>query len=264
MSHKFNEYALSKELFSLLGTKIIITGASSGIGRACAVQSAAMGARVILFGRNVERLEETRALMLNNVEHMFYAVDLTDYEKVDSMLKDVVVQFGKIHGVVHCAGISTTLPLKMITPDKLDLFFHTNVHAAIHLTKLVTAKSVMASEGGSIVFISSVMGSVGEVGKTIYSLTKGALMAGSKSLALELAPRNIRVNCVAPGVVETPLSAKAVYNQDEDLLKKIKSYHPLGLGRAEDVANASVFLLSDAARWITGTTMFVDGGYTAR
>ena len=89
-------------------------------------------------------------------------------------------------------------------------------------------------------------------------------MAGSKSLALELAPRNIRVNCVAPGVVETPLSAKAVYNQDEDLLKKIKSYHPLGLGRAEDVANASVFLLSDAARWITGTTMFVDGGYTAR
>ena len=250
--------------FTIDSKLVLVTGASSGIGLVCAVQAAAMGARVILFGRDIERLEKTRALMPNNENHLIYTVDLTDYEKVASIVKDLEVQAGKIHGIVHCAGISTTLPLKMITPDKLDLFFHTNVHAAIHLTKLVTAKSVMASEGGSIVFISSVMGSVGEVGKTIYSLTKGALMAGSKSLALELAPRNIRVNCVAPGVVETPLSAKAVYNQDEDLLKKIKSYHPLGLGRAEDVANASVFLLSDAARWITGTTMFVDGGYTAR
>lgn len=254
----------NKGLFSLLGTTIIITGASSGIGRACAVACAVTGARVILFGRNTDRLEETRLLMQNNAEHLLYAVDIADYKKVESIVKGLVEKVGQFHGVVHCAGISTTLPMKMITPEQLDNFFHTNVYGAINLTKLVCAKAVIAPEGGSIVFISSVMGAVGEVGKTLYSLTKGALIAGSKSLALELAPRNIRVNCIAPGVVMSPMSNKAMYSQDEESFTRIKSYHPLGLGRVEDVANASVFLLSDAARWITGTTMFVDGGYTAR
>ena len=250
--------------FTLKGKSVLVTGASSGIGRACAVQCAAMGARVILFGRNALRLEETRALMLNNAEHLIYTVDLTDYDMVGAIVKDMIGLVGNIHGVIHSAGISTTLPLKMITPEKLDLFFHTNVHGAIHLTKLVSSKSAMAPEGGSIVFISSVMGAVGEVGKTLYSLTKGALIAGSKSLALELASRKIRVNCVAPGVVESPMSNQSIYRQDEELLNRIKSYHPLGLGHPEDVANACVFLLSDATRWITGTTLFVDGGYTAR
>ncbi len=243
---------------------VVITGASSGIGRACAVMCAEMGAKVVLLGRDRERLEATRKVMQDSSDHLLYSVDLTDYDGVEAVVKDVVAKVGQLHGVVHSAGISTTLPLKLVTPEKLDLFFRTNVHGAISLTKLVTRKAVMADSGGSIVFISSVMGAVGEVGKTLYSLTKGALISASKSLAIELAPRSIRVNCVAPGVVETPMSANAVYSQDAQLLNRIKGCHPLGLGRAEDVANSCIFLLSDAARWITGTTLFVDGGYTAR
>lgn len=253
-----------KTPLSLSQKTVVITGASSGIGRACALLCAEMGAKVVLLGRDRERLEVTRMLLRDSSDHLLYAVDLNDYDGVDAVVKDAVARAGQLHGVVHSAGISTTLPLKLVTPDKLDLFFRTNVHGAINLTKLVTRKAVMADTGGSIVFISSVMGAVGEAGKTLYSLTKGALISASKSLAIELAPRRIRINCVAPGVVETPMSALAVYSQDEQLLNRIKSSHPLGLGRAEDVANSCVFLLSDAARWITGTTLFVDGGYTAR
>ena len=197
-------------IFSLSGKLVVVTGASSGIGRACAVLCAEMGAKVVLLGRDRERLEATRKAMQDSSDHLLYAVDLTDYEGVDAVVKDVVTRAGQLHGVVHSAGISTTLPLKLVTPDKMDLFFRTNVHGAIYLTKLVTRKAVMADSGGSIVFISSVMGAVGEVGKTLYSLTKGALLSASKSLAIELAPRLIRVNCVAPGVVETPIDRKSV------------------------------------------------------
>ena len=253
-----------KTPLSLSHKTVVITGASSGIGRACAISCAEMGAKVVLLGRDLERLEATRKAMRESSDHLLYAVDLTDYDDIDAIVKDAVARVGQLHGVVHSAGISTTLPLKLVTPDKLDLFFRTNVHGAINLTKLVTRKAVMADTGGSMVFIRSVMGAVGEVGKTLYSLTKGALISASKSLAIELAPRLIRVNCVAPGVVETPMSANAVYSQDEQSLNRIRSSHPLGLGRPEDVANSCVFLLSDAARWITGTTLFVDGGYTAR
>ena len=105
---------------------------------------------------------------------------------------------------------------------------------------------------------------VGEMGKTVYSLTKGALIAGAKSLALELAMRNIRVNTISPGVVITPMSQNAVYSQDEESFSRVKNLHPLGLGKPEDVANACIYLLSDASRWVTGTNLVVDGGYTAR
>ncbi len=108
------------------------------------------------------------------------------------------------------------------------------------------------------------MGMVGESGKTLYSLTKGALISGVRSMALELAPKKIRVNTVSPGVVETPMSSKAVYSQNEESLNRIKDLHPLGLGNSVDVANACIYLLSDAAKWVTGTNLIVDGGYTAR
>lgn len=243
---------------------LIITGASSGIGRACALQCAAMGARVVLLGRDRERLEASRAAIPWGGEHVVHAVDLLEYDQVQGIVQEIVEQVGVVHGVVHCAGISTTLPLKLVTPEKLDHFFRTNVHGAINLTRLVSRKAVMADSGGSIVFISSVMGSLGEAGKTLYSLTKGALHAGAKSLAIELAPRRIRVNCIAPGVVESPMAKKAVYSQDAASYERIKGLHPLGLGQPEDVAHAATFLLSDTARWITGTTLFVDGGYSAR
>lgn len=248
--------------FSLSGKKLVITGASSGIGRQCAIMANALGAFVILIGRSQERLNETARLLVNS-DYILLATDITAYEETSTKLEQLIEGF-KIDGIIHAAGISTTLPLRNITPEKLQPFFETNVFAAINLTKILTKIKFANPQGMSIVFIASVMGIVGELGKTTYSLTKGAVVAGTKSLALELAGKKIRVNCVLPGVVETPMSATAVYAQNAEAYDKIKSYHPLGLGNPEDVANACAFLVSDAARWITGTNLIVDGGYTAR
>lgn len=247
--------------FNLSDKHILITGASSGIGRQCAITSSRLGANVILLGRSLERLQETAAL-LENDNYTIVVTDITDYENTIAKLEEALTDL-KIDGIIHAAGISTTLPLRNITPEKLQPFFETNVFAAIDITKLLTKRKYANPNGMSIVFLSSVMGVVGEVGKTTYSLTKGALVSGAKSLALELAGKKIRVNCISPGVVETPMSANAVYSKNEEAYNKIKSKHPIGLGTPEDVANACAFLLSDGARWITGTNLIVDGGYTA-
>lgn len=249
--------------FSLAAKNILVTGASSGIGRQCAITASQLGAFVILLGRSEERLHET-AQMLGNTNYSIVATDITDYVATTEKLEKLLENGSKIDGILHAAGISTTLPLRNLTPEKLQPFFETNVYAAINITKLLTKSKFASPQGMSIVFIASVMGVVGELGKTTYSLTKGALVAGAKSLALELAAKTIRVNCVLPGVVVSPMSTNAVYAQDKTAFDKIKGYHPLGLGTPEDVANACAFLLSDGSRWITGTNLIVDGGYTAR
>lgn len=249
--------------FFLREKLILITGASSGIGRQCAILCSHMGANLILLGRRAEELQLTADQLAKDVQYRIYPVDITDYEKVGAVITQAVSELGPIAGLIHSAGISTTLPLRMIKPDKLEQFFRTNVTAAIELSRLVTKPAILADSGASIIFLSSVMGMVGEVGKTIYSLSKGALIAGTRSLALELARKKVRVNCVSPGVVESPMSAQAVYSQDETSRQRIIDLHPLGLGTVEDVANACIFLLSDASRWITGTNLVVDGGYTA-
>ena len=248
--------------FSLSGKNIVITGASSGIGRQCAITANSLGATVILIGRSQDRLEETAKLLINN-DFLILSADITAYDDTAEALA-TLLNGKKVDGIIHAAGISTTLPLRNITPEKLQPFFETNVFAAINITKVLTKIKFANPHGMSVIFMSSVMGVVGELGKTTYSLTKGALVAGSKSLALELASKNIRVNCVSPGVVESPMSASAVYSQDEAAYEKIKSYHPIGLGTTEDIANACAFLLSEGSRWITGTNLIVDGGYTAR
>jgi NAD(P)-dependent dehydrogenase (short-subunit alcohol dehydrogenase family) len=250
--------------FYLEGKNIIVTGASSGIGRQCAISCSEMGARVALLGRNEERLKETLGVMSSKSKHLAHSVDLVEYRKVEEVITGIVAKIGKIHGLINCAGISTTLPAKYVSVEKMDEYFHTNVHSAFNLTRIVLKQTNISQEGASIIFISSVMGSVGENGKSLYSMTKGALIAGARSLAIELAPRNIRINCISPGVVETPMSKNAVYSKTEESLNRIKALHPLGLGQPEDIANACVFLISDAARWITGSNLIVDGGYLAK
>lgn len=250
--------------FSLTGRTIVITGASSGIGKQCAINCSQQGAKVILLGRDENRLMDTMNKLSNTREKDYFAFDLTDYKIVDSFVQDLFDKHGKIDGLINAAGISTTLPFKLMTPEKMNHFYNVNVTASMNLTRLLTQKKIFSEKGGAIVFISSVMGVVGETGKALYALTKGAINAGVKSLALELAKRKIRVNCVSPGVVETPMSKRSVYSQDEELLNKVRNMHPLGLGQPEDIANVCVFLLSDSARWITGTNIIVDGGYTAR
>lgn len=250
--------------FDLIGKNIVVTGASSGIGQTTAIECSRMGARVVLLGRDQERLDSTLAQMHHPEQHYVFSIDITDYAQVEPVLKQARERLGNLHGLVNAAGISTTLPLKLISPEKLDAFFKTNVIAAINLAKIFTKLDVVSREGGSIIFISSVMGVVGEAGKTMYSLSKGALIAGTRSLALELASKKIRVNAISPGVVETPMSQNAIYSQDEESKQRILSLHPLGLGTTTDIAHACIYLLSNASRWITGTNLIIDGGYTSR
>ena len=250
--------------FTLKNKTLLITGASSGIGRQCAILCSQMGATVIGLGRDADRLSETQAMLEQPDKHLFISVDLLDHDALEAVIADAVSQKGKLHGMINSAGISTTLPLRMMKPEKVETFLQTNVAAAINLARLLTKPANVADEGGSLVFITSVMATVGESGKSLYALTKGAVLAAAKSLAIELAPKNIRVNCVSPGVVVTPMSQKSFYSQSEETLNHIKSLHPLGLGKPEDVAAACVYLLSDAARWVTGSNLMVDGGYTAR
>jgi NAD(P)-dependent dehydrogenase (short-subunit alcohol dehydrogenase family) len=250
--------------FTLRDKLILVTGASSGIGRQCAITCSNMGANVVLLGRDQKRLEETLGLMDSPEKHLVIAVDLLEYDRVADKVREIVNQKGRIDGLINCAGISTTLPLNAVSPEKMEHFFRTNVIAAINLTKQSVKSAHFSENGGSIIFISSVMGVVGENGKTLYSMTKGAINSAVKSIAVELAPRKIRVNSISPGVVETPMSKNAIYSRNEESLGKIKALHPLGLGQPMDVANACVYLLSDAARWITGTNLIVDGGYLAK
>jgi NAD(P)-dependent dehydrogenase (short-subunit alcohol dehydrogenase family) len=251
-------------LFSLKDKFILITGASSGIGRQCAITFSKHGARVALFGRDQHRLEETLGMMEQSSDHVICSVDLLEYEKIADVVKVFVNRQGPIEGVVNCAGISTTLPLNAISTGKMEEFFRINVVGAVNLTRNALKLTHFSVIGGSIIFISSVMGVTGESGKALYSMTKGALISAVRSMAIELATRKIRVNAISPGVVDTPMTKHAVYSKDEGSMNKIKSLHPLGLGQPADVANACLFLSSDAARWITGTNLIVDGGYSAK
>lgn len=255
---------MNLDAFSLRGKVILVTGASSGIGKECAVRCAEAGAHIILLARNVGRLEEVGAQLPAETRFEIISADLSASMLPEDALKRAVASLGKIDGMIHAAGVSTTLPLRLIDAGKLNSFYQTNITAAVLLTKWISNPANMGSNGGSIVWLGSVMGVVGEAGKTMYSISKGALIAGAKSLALELAPKKIRVNCVSPGVVVTPMTDAAIYSQSAETRQKVISLHPLGLGNTDDIAYACIYLLSDASRWVTGTNLVVDGGYTAR
>ena len=249
--------------FSLQDKNIIVTGASSGIGQQVAITCSQMGARVALIARNVERLEETKS-QLDGAGHLAICYDLTNLEHQKELVADIVAKMGVIDGLVNCAGISTTLPFKLMTPEKLEEFFKTNVYATIELTRQVLNIKNVNKQGASVVFFASVMGCVGENAKSLYSLTKGALISGCRSLAVEYAPKRIRINVVSPGVVETAINRNQPYLADPERRKHTESLHPLGIGTTKDIANACVYLLSDASRWITGQNLVVDGGYTIK
>ncbi len=248
--------------FTLDGKRIVITGASSGIGQQCAISCSRMNARVVLIGRNADRLAETLGRMKGE-GHISVSLDLTDYDGIPAIVKSIVDSVGKIDGLIHCAGISTTLPLNLVTNEKLVEFMSTNVLSAINLSRELF-KRKYSNDGGSIIFMASVMGVVGERGKMLYGLTKGALISGARSLACELSKRNIRVNCISPGAIQTPINEKLPHMADPELRAQLEDKHLLGLGKTTDIANGCIYLLSDAARWITGQNLIIDGGYTAQ
>lgn len=251
--------------FSLKNKVIIVTGASSGIGAQCAIDCSKMGAKVVLVARNEERLKQTLEQCEEPSRHMILPFDLSSSDGLKDAIKDVVSKVGKINGVVNCAGMSSVTPLKLVTDELLDQFFRTNVYSAINLSKEVTRVGNYDKEGGcSIIFFASIMGLCGDKCKTMYSATKGALIAAARSMACELAKNKIRVNVVSPGAIETPINAKLPHMADPELRKELEDKHLLGLGECSDISNACIYLLSDAAKWVTGQNLIVDGGYTAK
>lgn len=250
--------------FSLSGKVIIVTGASSGIGAQCAIDCSKMGATVVLIGRNIERLNNVLEQCDKSNNHLVVSYDLTDTNGMSSLLKMIVEKTGKISGLINCAGISTTMPINLVKIDMLSNFFETNVYSAYLLSKECAKKSVVADCGLSIILLSSIMGVVGENGKSVYSMTKGALISGMKSLACELAKKNVRVNSISPGCIITPINENLPHIADPEKRRLLEEKHLLGLGDVTDISNACIYLLSDASKWVTGTNLIVDGGYTAK
>lgn len=254
---------MSYNPFSLVGKTVVITGASSGIGRQCAIDCSKMGAKVVLIARNEQRLEETISQM-DGSDHIAYSQDLTDFPSLKSRVQQIIEENGPIDGLVNCAGISTTLPLKLMDEEKVEDFFRVNVFSAIELTRHFCRRAHLRKEGSSIVFISSIMGVVGETGKSLYAMTKGAVVSAIRSLACEFADRKIRFNAVSPGAILTPINENLPHMKNPELRADLESKHLLGFGKASDISSVCIFLLSDASRWITGQNLIVDGGYTVR
>lgn len=240
--------------FSLTGKRILVTGASSGIGRQIAISCAQMGAQLVISGRNVERLAATFT-ELGGEGHAQITADLSRQEDIDRLTGEA----GVVDGVVHAAGISKLAPFRMISRAQLDEIFSGNVYAPMLLTKGLLAKKRIAANG-SIVFISALASHVGPLATGAYSASKAALLGAMRTLALEVVKQGIRANCIAPGYVRTPMLDSL--NQGGGSIEEHAKLTPLGLGEPEDIAHAAVFYLSDASRWITRNYFIVDGGLT--
>ncbi|MGE8432301.1 SDR family NAD(P)-dependent oxidoreductase [Chryseobacterium joostei] len=249
--------------FSLKDKNILITGASSGIGRSCSVECSKSGANLILIARNEEELQKTVSMLVPETKAETIIADIAECENLEELIAEKVSEIGKISGFIHCAGVEKTLPLKKHTPQLYHDIFAVNVIAGFEIAKILSLKKYK-TETSSFVFISSVAGMVGEIGKAAYSSSKGAVISGARSMAMELSRSNVRVNSISPAMVNTPILEKMFENIGEEAAEEILKKHPLGIGKPEDVANACIFLLSDAARWITGSNLVVDGGYSAQ
>lgn len=242
--------------FSLVGKTILITGASSGIGKAIAIECSKMGATVVISGRNEQRLEETYK-QLSGQNHQLIVADLNSELGIQNLL----INTPTLNGMVHCAGLTKTTPFQFATKEVLDEVMNVNFYAPSEITRSALKVKKM-QKNSSIVFISSVSGVYcSAVASSIYSASKGAVNGLVKGMALDLAPKGIRVNCVNPGMIHTAILDEGAISQEQ--LDEDKKRYPLKrYGRPEEVAHAVIYLLSDASGWVTGTNLKIDGGYT--
>ncbi len=244
--------------FSVEGKTILITGAASGIGKATALQCVEMGARVILLDLNEEGLNATKAEMPEGSVET-YALNMTDF----NALCDTVAKLPKLDGVVSNAGIFYSMIAKLSDKKDMERIFEINTFSHINMIQQLMEQKKL-NKGASVVFTSSMSGVFcGAVGGSLYGATKSALAGYAKALAIELAPRGIRVNTIHPGMINTPLIHSAALSQD--VLDEDKKNYPLGrYGEPEEVAYSIIYLLSDATKWVTGTQLLIDGGFSVK
>ncbi|MCX6283079.1 MAG: SDR family NAD(P)-dependent oxidoreductase [Bacteroidetes bacterium] len=240
--------------FDLKGKTVLVTGASSGLGRQTAITASEYGAFVIITGRNVTRLEETYKSLIGK-GHLQIPADLTVQADIEMLVDRLPV----LDGLVHSTGISELSPAKFINADAISRTFSISFNASVLLTTAILSKRKLAKGNSSIVFISSISTMYPFVGGSMYVSAKASLEAYSRVLALELASRGTRVNCVAPAFVRTPMLDETAENFSREVVDKIEQRQILGLGDPVDVANPIIFYLSDASKWVTGTKLVLGG-----
>lgn len=247
--------------FSLRNKTILVTGASSGIGKATAIECSKLGANIILTARNEERLTETLSILdiSEGQRHRFIIADLTTSEDINNLVDKVE----KLDGLVNNAGIGISKPIQFIKEEELKKIFSVNTYAPVQLTQQLLKKKRL-NKGASIVFTSSIGGNFTVTpGRAMYGMTKGAIHNFMKYCALELANRKIRCNSVNPGMIETPLITSGSLSESE-IKDDIARYPLKRYGRPEEVAHAIIYLLSDASSWVTGHALVIDGGITLK
>lgn len=242
--------------FSLDGKTILVTGASSGIGKSTSIECSKMGAKLVITGRNEERLNNTFNL-LEGEGHSQLIADMHNEDDVDAL----VDQLPALDGIVHCAGVTEYKPFQFVNKDNLNEIFSVNFFAPVLLSSK-TVKKKLINKNSSIVFISSISGIyTSYISGSPYSATKGAINGIVKGMALDLAVKKIRVNTVCPAMVDTDILKEGKVTE-EQVVEDMKKYPLKRYGKPEEIAHAVIYLLSDASGWVTGTNLLIDGGYT--
>lgn len=247
----------------LLGKKILITGASSGIGAETAKHFAEYGAELILLGRNEDKLNEVKSYLNNSNSHLIVKTDLALDDEAFRVITNLPKNFLPLNGIFHSAGKELVKPILLTKSADFKDLVSTTVQAALSISRALAKKNIM-NDNSSVVFMSSVSAISGTPGLTAYSASKSALIGLTKSLALEFAHRKIRFNCLLSGAVISPMHERLLNNLSIKSVQDYESKHPLGFGEKSDISNITTFLMSEASKWITGTSISVDGGYCAK
>lgn len=245
------------------GRTIVVAGASSGIGKATAIQLSKLGARVVLIARREGLLAEVLTELAGD-GHCFFAWDLSKVESIENLVKLIIDKVGSVDGLVYSAGVSENSPLQLAKPDKIKSVYNINLFGFIELTRQLTRKK-NCNAGMSVVAVSSTASFMGDKGKTIYASTKAALNSTVRVMAHELGERGIRVNAVAPGMTETDMfnAFTSRLGENSETQQKLLDRQYLGIIKPQSVANAISFLISSASDYITGTILPIDGGMTS-
>jgi len=248
----------------LQNKNILITGASSGIGKECAFRCYEEGAKVHLLGRNERSLKEIYA-QLNDNNNSISVLDLQDFERYQNIIESIVTKHGKIDGFIHSAGYQITLPISAMNYQMYLDIFSVNTISAFEFIRLLSKRNYGNLSGMSIVLIASIMSVVADTALTAYCASKAALVGGAKALALELANKGIRINCISPGTLaDTAMTDNLKKQISEEEFHKIEQEYPMGLGSIKDISSLCLFLLSDESKWITGQNIIIDGGYSIK